>query len=345
MPVKMRLQRHGKKRKPFYHIVIADARAPRDGKFIERIGFYNPNTDPATIEINREVAADWLNKGAQPTNTVRAILSYTGVMYRKHLQRGVAKGAFSQEVADQKFDEWWEEKAKKVENKKIGIIQAQKAVLSKQDEAEKTARLAREEEARKALAAAQEAEKPAEEAAAEPVADAPAEEPKAEVPVEKPAVAETPGEAPAAEEPKVEEPKAEEPKAEEPKAEEPKAEEPKAEEPKEEAPVAETMGVAAAGTVVANEVAKATGDDAAADDLTKIEGIGPKIAETLGNAGIKTFAQLAEAPAEKVTEILTEASLSMHDPGTWGRQAQMAADGKWDELKTWQDELDGGKEA
>ena len=93
MSVKIRLQRRGRKKAPFYHIVIADARAPRDGKFIQKIGTYNPMTVPATINLDREEAFDWLMKGAQPTDTARAILRYKGVMYRKHLQRGVSKGA------------------------------------------------------------------------------------------------------------------------------------------------------------------------------------------------------------------------------------------------------------
>ena len=106
MPVKIRLQRKGRRKRPFYHIVIADARAPRDGKFIEKIGTYNPMTVPATIELDRDSAYDWLIKGAQPTDTVRAILRFKGVLYRKHLQRGVAKGALTQDEADAKFDEW-----------------------------------------------------------------------------------------------------------------------------------------------------------------------------------------------------------------------------------------------
>ena len=110
MPVKIRLQRKGRRKRPFYHIVIADARAPRDGKFIEKIGTYNPMTVPATIELDRDQAYDWLMKGAQPTDTVRAILRFKGVLYRKHLQRGVAKGALTQEAADQKFEEWITEK-------------------------------------------------------------------------------------------------------------------------------------------------------------------------------------------------------------------------------------------
>jgi small subunit ribosomal protein S16 len=106
MPVKIRLQRKGRRKRPFYHIVIADSRAPRDGKFIEKIGTYNPMTVPATIELDRMSAYDWLMKGAQPTDTVRAILRFKGVLYRKHLMRGVAKGALTQEEADRKFQEW-----------------------------------------------------------------------------------------------------------------------------------------------------------------------------------------------------------------------------------------------
>lgn len=106
MPVKIRLQRKGRRKRPFYHIVIADARAPRDGKFIEKIGTYNPMTVPATIELDGGSAYEWLMKGAQPTDTVRAILRFKGVLYRKHLQRGVSKGALTQEEADSKFDEW-----------------------------------------------------------------------------------------------------------------------------------------------------------------------------------------------------------------------------------------------
>lgn len=106
MATKIRLQRHGRKKAPFYHIVVADVRAPRDGKFIERIGSYNPTTVPAQITLDVNKAVDWLQKGAQPTTTVNAILRYKGVLYKKHLLRGVAKGAFSMEVAEQKFQEW-----------------------------------------------------------------------------------------------------------------------------------------------------------------------------------------------------------------------------------------------
>lgn len=115
MPVKIRLTRQGRKKRPYYHIIIADARAPRDGKFIEKIGMYNPMTKPATIEIDREKAYEWLKKGAQPTNTARAILRFTGVMYMKHLQRGVSKGALTQEQADAKLESWLAEKQTKID--------------------------------------------------------------------------------------------------------------------------------------------------------------------------------------------------------------------------------------
>ncbi|MAT53155.1 MAG: 30S ribosomal protein S16 [Saprospirales bacterium] len=114
MAVKIRLQRKGKKKKPYYHIVIADARAPRDGKFIERIGFYNPQTVPATIEVDREKAYDWLQKGAQPTDTVRAMLRLKGVYYLRHLMRGVKKGALTEEQANKMYKEWVDAKEAKL---------------------------------------------------------------------------------------------------------------------------------------------------------------------------------------------------------------------------------------
>ena len=133
MPAKIRLQRHGKKGRPFYHIVVADARAPRDGRFIERLGSYNPNTNPATIDIQLDKSVQWLQNGAQPTDTCRAILSYKGVMMRKHLQDGVAKGAITQEVADQRFAEWMTARDAKVQAKVDGLKasgeQARKAAL------------------------------------------------------------------------------------------------------------------------------------------------------------------------------------------------------------------------
>ena len=106
MAVKMRLQRHGSKKRPFYFIVIADARSPRDGKFIQKLGSYNPLTVPATIQVDRQKALDWLQKGAQPTDTVRRILSFKGVLYLKHLLRGVGLGLFDEAVAMEKFTKW-----------------------------------------------------------------------------------------------------------------------------------------------------------------------------------------------------------------------------------------------
>ncbi|MFR9602291.1 MAG: 30S ribosomal protein S16 [Rikenellaceae bacterium] len=117
MAVKIRLARHGKKGYAFYHIVAADARAPRDGRFIEKLGTYNPNTNPATIDLKFDRALDWLNKGAQPTDTARAILSYKGVLYMKHLQGGVKKGAFSESDAEAKFNAWVEAKGGKIADK------------------------------------------------------------------------------------------------------------------------------------------------------------------------------------------------------------------------------------
>ena len=109
MAVKMRLQRHGSKKRPFYFIVIADARSPRDGKFIQKLGSYNPLTVPATIQIDRQKALDWLQKGAQPTDTVRRILSFKGVLFLKHLLRGVSLGLFDEATAMEKFTKWSQE--------------------------------------------------------------------------------------------------------------------------------------------------------------------------------------------------------------------------------------------
>jgi len=118
MPVKIRLARHGKKHHAYYHIVVADSRSPRDGRLIEVLGKYDPNSNPATIELNNEKALSWLNKGAQPTDTTRAILSYKGVLFQKHLARGVAKGILTQELADAKYQQWIEEKNNKIEEKR-----------------------------------------------------------------------------------------------------------------------------------------------------------------------------------------------------------------------------------
>lgn len=117
MAVKLRLQRHGKKGSPFFHIVAADSRSPRDGKYIERVGSYNPNTNPATIVLDGDKALTWLSNGAQPTDTVRAILSYRGVLYRQHLQKGVLKGALTQEQADERYAKWLADKDAKIQGK------------------------------------------------------------------------------------------------------------------------------------------------------------------------------------------------------------------------------------
>ena len=137
MPVKIRLQRHGKKGKPFYWIVAADARAKRDGKFLEKLGTYNPNLNPAVINLDIDGTVKWLENGAQPTDTARAILSYKGVLYKKHLQGGVAKGAFSQEEAEKKFEVWMAEKDAKIEAKIKGLAKAKSDAEAKIFETEK----------------------------------------------------------------------------------------------------------------------------------------------------------------------------------------------------------------
>ena len=152
MSLKLRLQRHGKKGKPFFHIVAADARAPRDGKFIERLGSYNPNTNPATIVLDNKKALTWLQNGAQPTETMRAILSYRGVLYALHLQKGVAKGALTQEQADAKLASWTEVKDSKIQAKRDGLLKGKEDVLRSQLKHEKEVN----ENRLKALAAANE---------------------------------------------------------------------------------------------------------------------------------------------------------------------------------------------
>ena len=124
MPVKIRLKREGKKRFPFYHIVVADSRAPRDGKYIERIGAYNPNTNPATIDLQFDRALDWLQNGAQPTDTCRAILSYKGVLLKKHLLDGVKKNALTAEQVESRFNDWMEQKEVKIQNKREKLAQS-----------------------------------------------------------------------------------------------------------------------------------------------------------------------------------------------------------------------------
>ena len=203
MATKLRLQRHGKKGKPFYHIVAADARSKRDGKFIEKIGTYNPCTNPATIDLNEDRAFYWISVGAQPTDTARAILSYKGVLYKNHLAKGVTKGALTQEQADAKFEAWKNDKKSIIDNKVSSLDKAAQDKANAQFAAEKK----RNEERAAAIAAAntppvEEAEV-AEETTEEVVAEAPATEETVE---ETPAVedaTETPvAEAPAEEEKK-----------------------------------------------------------------------------------------------------------------------------------------------
>jgi small subunit ribosomal protein S16 len=130
MAVKIRLTRRGRKKKAMYDVIVADARSPRDGKLIEKLGTYNPLTDPATIDINDEKALDWLLKGAQPTDTARRILSYRGLMLKKHLQIGVNKGAITQEQADEKFADWLNDK-ESGNQQKVDAIAKKKAEEAK----------------------------------------------------------------------------------------------------------------------------------------------------------------------------------------------------------------------
>jgi len=177
MPARIRLQRYGKKGQPFYHIVVADGRAPRDGKFIEKIGTYNPMTKPATIDIDIDGAVEWLGKGAQPSDTARAILSYKGVMYKKHLMGGVAKKAFTAEEAEKRFAAWVAEKEAKISNATNAVREEVKKDKDARFEAESKIRQGRLDEIAKKkadeieaqVAAAKEAE------AAKAAAEAPAE--------------------------------------------------------------------------------------------------------------------------------------------------------------------------
>ncbi|HBH05398.1 MAG TPA: 30S ribosomal protein S16 [Flavobacteriales bacterium] len=182
MPVKLRLQRHGKKGKPYYHIVVADARSKRDGRYIEKLGFYNPNTNPASLEIDFDRALYWLQSGAQPTDTCRAILSYKGVLLKNHLDRGVKKGALTEEQANARFEKWMEEKAGKIDAKSNSIAKDAEALrkeLLKAEAAVKEKKAA--EYAAKNAELAAEVEAEAAEAEDTPVAEeAPAAEPPAE---------------------------------------------------------------------------------------------------------------------------------------------------------------------
>ena len=201
MPTKIRLQRYGKKGQPFYHIVIADGRAPRDGKFIEKIGTYNPIAVPAQIQIDFERALYWVTTGAEPTDTVKVILHYKGVMFKKHLLKGIAKGALSQEQADVKFNEWQVAKDDKILHASKEKVLSAKTEDKKRFEAETkineakaqalAKKLAKEAKAMATSAAIEVAEEEVAEGAAEPVAEVAAEpvaegaaEPVAEVAAE-----------------------------------------------------------------------------------------------------------------------------------------------------------------
>ncbi len=212
MSVKIRLQRHGKKGKPFFHIVVADSRARRDGRFIEKLGTYNPITNPATIELNVDSAVKWLNNGAQPTDTARAILSYKGALYKKHLQGGVAKGAFDEAEAEKRFNAWLENKEKAVAGKAEGLAtakaDAKKAALEAEQKVNTDRLAAQQAVLAEAKAAEEVANAPAEEVAeateeAAPVAEEGVEAPVAEATEDTPA-AEATEEAPVAEDNKEE---------------------------------------------------------------------------------------------------------------------------------------------
>lgn len=186
MAVKIRLARRGRKKLAKFDVVVADSRSPRDGKFIEKIGTYDPLTVPATINLDENRAFDWLMKGAQPSDTVRAMLSYRGVMLKRHLQIGVVKGAISQEQADQKLAEWKSQKDEKIQSKKDTVSKSKVDAAKARKEAESKIREARAEAIRKkaeaaaAAVAAAEAPAAATEAAPEaPAEQAPAEEPQA----------------------------------------------------------------------------------------------------------------------------------------------------------------------
>lgn len=207
MSVKIRLARKGRTKLAYYHIVVADSRSPRDGRFIEKIGIYNPRTDPATIDINFEKALGWLQNGAQPTETCRAILKYKGVMMKKHLLEGMKKGAFDEAEADRRFNEWLKGKEEKIEAKKSGLekkgeetrkqrLEAETAIKETRaaEYAKKLAALAAEAEAAAKAAAAPEAgPEVTTETVAEPVAEADVKaEPVAEAEIKAEAVTEAP---------------------------------------------------------------------------------------------------------------------------------------------------------
>ena len=211
MATRIRLSRRGRKKLAIYDIVIADSRSPRDGRIIEKIGNYNPNTNPATINIDGDKALSWLMKGAQPSETVRAILSYKGLLLKKHLQVGVLKGAIKQDEADKKLEKWLKEKEEKINKKITSLEESEKDAEKKRLDNEKAFNKKRAEEAKKKLEEklAKEAEEAKEEAPAEEAKEeAPAEETKEEAPAEEAKKEEAPAEE-AKEEPKKEEEKGE----------------------------------------------------------------------------------------------------------------------------------------
>jgi small subunit ribosomal protein S16 len=280
MPVKLRLKRQGRKKAAHYAIVAADARSPRDGRFIQKIGHYNPITEPARVYIDHDAAINWLSNGAQPTLTVKHLLRHAGVT----LKYALIKQGKDEETVERIYSKWLDEK-RAAKKKKFIMTDVEG----------------------KALEMIPESSKPTVRAVVAPVVEeAPAEEPVAEEAA--PVVEEAPAEEPVAEEAA------------------PVAEEAPAEEP------------------VAEEAAPA--EEASGDDLKKIEGVGPKIEGLLNDAGIKTYADLAAADVDRLKEILAAAGAryAAHDPGTWPKQSGLAADGNWDELKTLQDHLDGGRE-
>jgi small subunit ribosomal protein S16 len=167
MAVKIRLQRHGKKGKPFYWIVAADARSKRDGKYLEKIGTYDPNQKPASIDLDFDSALSWLAKGAQPTSTAKAILSYSGVLLKRHLDGGVKKGAFTEEEAKKRFDKWMKEKSAKVEKKIEDVKTALESNKKEARDREEEYRKKKLEDAKAAAEAKAAEEAPAEEAPAE----------------------------------------------------------------------------------------------------------------------------------------------------------------------------------
>lgn len=176
MSVRIRLTRQGRKASAFYHIVVADSRAPRDGKFIERLGSYNPNTNPATIELNFERALYWLQTGAQPSDTAKSLLSKKGVLLKKHLLEGVKKGAFDEAAAEAKFEKWMSEKSAKVQAAKDKLKADANNVKKERLEAERKINAAKAEELAKKQAEAKAAAEAAAKAAEESAAEAPAEE-------------------------------------------------------------------------------------------------------------------------------------------------------------------------